>query len=76
MGIYTTYNESLARLLDEIFKTNAQADFSAEYFRFLQLWQNDVDIYFTVNESVITKLFNVLHNGKKYVNIEDLQQFM
>ena len=76
MGMYHTYHESLFRLLEEIFKSNSQADFSAEYFRFSQLWQSDVSTYFTVNEKVITKLFNILHNGKKYVNIDDLQQHM
>jgi hypothetical protein len=35
-----------------------------------------VNTYFVINESVIAKLFNVIHNGKKYVSIEDLQQFM
>jgi hypothetical protein len=76
MGMYHTYHESFSRLLEEILKSNVQADFSAEYFRFSQLWQSDVSIYFTVNENVITKLFNILHNGKKYVSIDDLQYHM
>lgn len=76
MGIYYTYHESLQRLLDEILKNIPQSDFSPEFFRCSQLWSNDISTYFQANMDVVTRLFQIIHHGKKYVSIEDVQYLM
>lgn len=40
--------------------------------RFSIHWANDMSTYFAANMDVITRLFHIIHNGKKYVTFEDV----